>query len=214
MHGLAGCTRGAPAQARFDWSCVVRLSGFSGGFGDRSSLLVDGHIHYHVLPMFFDELLALARSTRLRHSSASRALVLATVRNLSQVSCLNVTKCVVLRAFCRVGAGASRAWSDDAEAFIGVLGTWRMTLEYVSAALNRLQTVGSRAPLRFLFHPGRARRERSLAWDHRPELQEFYLLENGIVKAELLRSSDFGHLLSAYRARAAIRPAHSAEVAR
>jgi predicted glycoside hydrolase/deacetylase ChbG (UPF0249 family) len=216
MHGLRGA-RAARLRSQIRLELRRQIERFLGAFGDRSSLLVDGHIHYHVLPMFFDELLALCADYPIAAIRLPRErLSWPTVRNLSQVSALNVTKCVVLRAFCRRGEQALRDRGvTTAEAFIGVLGTGAMTLEYVSAALNRLQTVGVTGTVEILFHPGRARADEASQWDHRPELQEFYRSEKRDREGELLRSSDFGHLLSAYRAPGSdFRPAHSAEVAR
>ena len=216
MHGLRGA-HAARLRSQIRLELRRQIERFLAAFGDRGPLLVDGHIHYHVLPMFFDELLALCADYPIAAIRLPRErLSWPAVRNVSQVSMLNMTKCVVLRAFCRRGEQALRARGvATTDGFIGVLGTGAVTLEYVSAALNRLRTLGVSGTVEILFHPGRARADEASQWDHRPELQEFYLSENRDREAELLRSSDFGHLLSAYRAPGSdFRSARSAEVAR
>src|SRR4029434_9272879 len=114
---------------------------------------------------------------------------------------LNLTKCAVLRVLCRRAERVLHARGvATADAFIGLLGTGAMTLEYVSAALNHLRTIGTSGTVEILFHPGRARIDEASLWNGRPALQDFYLSEDRDREAELLRSTDLGQLLSAYRA--------------
>jgi predicted glycoside hydrolase/deacetylase ChbG (UPF0249 family) len=217
------CISGLPAARAARLRGQIRLElrrqieRFLDAFGDRGPLLVDGHIHYHVLPIFLDELLALCAEYPIAGIRLPRErFCWPAVRNAPQVSMLNMTKCVVLRALCRRADRALRARGvATTDAFIGLLGTGAMTLEYVSAALNRLRASGTSGTVEILFHPGRARADEASLWNGRPALQEFYLSENRDREAELLCSSDLGQLLSAYRSVGSdLGSARRAEVAR
>jgi predicted glycoside hydrolase/deacetylase ChbG (UPF0249 family) len=216
ISGLPGA-RAARLRGQIRLELSRQIERFLDAFGDRGPLLVDGHVHYHVLPMFLDELLALCEEYPIAGIRLPRErLCWPAVRNAPQVSLPNMTKCLVLAALCRRADRALRARGvATADAFIGVLGTGAMTLEYVSAALNRLRAIGTSGTVEILFHPGRARADEASLWNDRPALQEFYLSENRDREAELLCSTDFGQLLSAYRAAGSdLGSARRAEVAR
>jgi predicted glycoside hydrolase/deacetylase ChbG (UPF0249 family) len=221
-RGFAGlCLRGLPGMRTARLRGQIRLElrrqieRFLEVFGNRAPLLVDGHRHFHVLPMFFDELLALCAEYPIAGIRLPRErFCWSAVRNAPQVSMLNLTKCAVLRALCQRSNRALRARgvaTDDA--FIGVIATGAMTLEYVTAALNHLRAAGTSGTVEVLFHPGRARADEASLWNGRPALQEFYLSEERDREADLLRGADLGQLLSAYRA-ADVGSARRAQVAR
>ena len=221
IRGLGGA-RGTRLRGQVRLELRRQIERFLEAFGDRGPLLIDGHVHYHVLPIFLHELLALCAEypiagIRLPCERVSwPALRHTSMRNAPHVSMLNMTKCAVLRALSRRAEPAFRARGvATTDAFIGILGTGVMTLEYVRAALNRLRATGVSGNVEILFHPGRARPEEAALWDGRPDLQEFYLSENRDREAELLRSSELGELLSPYRAAGGTLPSvQSAEAAR
>jgi predicted glycoside hydrolase/deacetylase ChbG (UPF0249 family) len=216
IGGLPGA-RAARMRGQIRRELRRQIERFLGAFGDRGPIYVDGHVHYHVLPMFLDELLALCADYPIAGIRLPRERFFwPAVRNAPQVSILNMTKCAVLRAFCRRAAGGLRAHGvTTADAFIGVLSSGAMTLEYVSAALDRLRATGTSGTVEILFHPGRARVEEASLWNGRRALKQFYLSENRDREAELLCSPDLGRLLSAYRvADGDLGRARRAEVAR
>ena len=201
IYGLRG-PRVARLRGQIRLELRRQIERFLDAFGNRGPLLVDGHVHYHVLPMFLDELLALCADYPIAGIRLPRErFSWPAVRNAPQVSVLNMTKCVVLSAICRRADRALRARGlASADAFIGLLGTGAMTLEYVSAALNHLRATGTSGTVEILFHPGRARGDEAWLWNGRPALQEFYLSENRDREAEILCSTELGQLLSAYPA--------------
>jgi len=216
LRGLSG----APAvrlrgQIRRELRRQIEL--FLDAFGDRGPLLVDGHIHFHVLPVFFDELLALCAEYPIAGIRLPRErLCWPAVRNARRVSMLNLAKCAVLRALCRRADRSLRAHGvTTTDAFIGVIGTGAMTLEYVNAALNHLHATGTSGTVEILFHPGRAPAAEASLWSGRPALQQFYLSEERDREAELLRSPDLGLLIGAHPAAGSdFRQARSAGFAR
>ena len=216
LRGLSG-VRAVRLRGQIRLELRRQIERFLGAFGDRKHFLVDGHIHFHVLPMFFDELLALCAEYPIAGIRLPRErFCWPAVRNAPQVRMLNLTKCAVLHALCRRADRALHARGvSTADAFIGVIGTGGMTLEYVSAALNHLHAIGTSGTVEILFHPGRARADEASLWSDRPALQEFYFSEERDREAELLRSTDLGRLLGAYRAAGNdLRRARSAEFAR
>jgi predicted glycoside hydrolase/deacetylase ChbG (UPF0249 family) len=216
LRGLSGA-HAARLRVQIRGELRRQIERFLAAFGDRAPLLVDGHIHFHVLPMFFDELLELCAEYPIAGIRLPRErFCWPAVRSAPRVSMLNLTKCAVLRALCRRADRALRARGvTTTDAFIGVIGTGAMTLEYVSAALNHLHATGTSGTVEILFHPGRARADEASLWNSRPALQEFYLSEEREREAELLRSTDLGRLLGTYRAAGSdLHPARSAGFAR
>lgn len=179
-----------------------QIERFMQAFGDRGPLSVDGHVHYHVLPLVLDELLALGadyplRAIRLPHEPLYWPLVSGAPRP----RLANMTKNLVLRSLSRRARPAIHAQSvTTTAAFVGVLGSGSMSLAHVRAALERLRRTGAAGEIEILFHPGRARVDEASLWDDRPELRSFYLSTSRDREAELLRSPALGDLLRAYGA--------------
>lgn len=201
LDGLPG-SRAGRLRRQIRLELRSQIERFVDAFGDRGPMWVDGHVHYHVVPLLLDELLALCEEYAIAGIRLPRErLFWPAMRSAPQVSIRNLTKCVVLRALCRRADPAFRARGiTTADAFIGVLGTGAMTLDYVRAALNRLRASGVSGTVEILFHPGRARAEEASLWAHRPALREFYLSDDRAREADLLCSADLGRLLSTYHA--------------
>ena len=170
--GARTCGRAAPRACalNFGWSCDGRSSGSCEAFADRGPLSVDGHVHYHVLPLVFDELLALCAEYPIEAIRLPREpLYWPLTPGAPRPAMVNVVKNVVLRALCRRAGPALEARSlKTTEAFVGVLGTGAMTLAHVRAALDHLRRAGTSGTVEILFHPGRARPGRGVALERSP----------------------------------------------
>jgi predicted glycoside hydrolase/deacetylase ChbG (UPF0249 family) len=198
-HGLVGAhaTR-LRAQVRLELRRQIER--FLELFADRGPLSVDGHVHYHVIPLVFDELLRLSAEYPIDAIRLPREpLYWPFTRGAPRPPLVNVAKNLVLRALCRRAGPALRAQSvKTTEAFVGVLGTGAMTLACVRAALDHLRRAGTSGSIEILFHPGRGRPDEASLWADRPELRAFYLSANRDREAELLCSAALGQLVRAY----------------
>lgn len=198
-HGSAGAAaKRLRAQVRLELRRQIER--FLEAFGDRGPLAVDGHVHYHVLPPVFDELLALCAEYPLGAIRLPREpLYWPLTWGAPRPPMVNVAKSLVLRALCRRAGPALRAHSvKTTEAFVGVLGTGEMNLAHVRAALDHLRRAGTSGTVEILFHPGRALPSEASLWSDRPELRAFYLSANRDREAELLCSAALGQLLRDY----------------
>jgi len=200
-RGFAGRSA-ARLRAQLRAEIRRQIERFLTTFADRGPLSVDGHVHYHLLPAVFDELLSLCSeypidTIRLPRESLYWPLVAGAPRPAP----VNVTKNIVLRLLSHRAAPAltSRSLKTTA-AFIGVLGTGAMSLAHVRAALDHLRRSRTTGTVEILFHPGRARRDEASLWSDRPDLQAFYLSDNREREAELLCSPLLGELLRTYGA--------------
>lgn len=200
-HGLA---RGGGVRLRAQLRLEMRrqIERFLEAFADRGALSVDGHVHYHVLPVVFDELLELCSEYPIEAIRVPRErLYWPLAPGAPRPAVVNVVKNVVLRAFCyRVGRALEERSLKTTEAFVGVLGTGAMTLPHVRAALDHLHRTGTGGTVEILFHPGRARPDEASLWNDRPQLRTFYLSPNRDREAELLCSAALGDVLRAYSA--------------
>jgi chitin disaccharide deacetylase len=199
--GLAG--PGAPRlRAQLRLEIRRQIERFLEAFGDRGPLSVDGHVHYHVLPPVFDELIGLSADYPLAAIRLPREpLYWPLSRGAPRPPVLNVAKNLVLRALCHRARPALHAQSvKAAEAFVGVLGTGAMSLEHVRAALEYLRRAGITGSIELLFHPGRCSPDEASLWSDRPELRSFYASADRDREADLLRSAAFGELVRAYGA--------------
>ena len=216
-RGLAA-GRAARLRAQLRLEMRRQIEKFLEAFGDRRPLSIDGHVHYHVLPLVFQELMTLHAEYPIEAIRLPRErLYWPLTRGAPRPAMVNVAKNIVLRALCRRAAATLEAESvKTPNAFIGVLGSGAMTLAHVRAALDHLRRAGMCGTVEILFHPGRARSDEASLWNDRPELEAFYLSSNRDREAELLCSAALGSLLRAHGGTAddAHGSATAAEVAR
>ena len=193
-----GATRRLRAQVRLELR--QQIERFLDAFGDRGALLVDGHVHYHMLPLVFDELLALSAEYAIDAIRLPRELLYwPAERHAPRPPLINVVKNVVLRSLSsRAESALAPKAVQTTDAFIGVLATGAMTLEHVIAALNHLRSKGTCGTVEILFHPGRARPEEAALWADRPQLRAFYLSPSRDREAELLCSDALLSVLRQY----------------
>jgi predicted glycoside hydrolase/deacetylase ChbG (UPF0249 family) len=199
LRGLTGM--GAP-RLREQMRQEIRrqVERFLDVFADRGPVGVDGHVHYHMLPLVFDELMDLSSEYAVDAIRLPREpFYWPLTRGAPRPPLVNVAKNVTLRLLSRRAAPALEARSmKTTDAFIGVLATGGMTLSHVRSALDCLQRGGARGTVEILFHPGRARPDEALLWSDRPELAAFYLSSSRDREAELLCSQALGDVLTTY----------------
>ncbi len=200
-HGLAADSA-ARLRAQLRMEMQRQIERFLTSFSDRGPLSVDGHVHYHLLPPVFGELLSLCDAYPIDTIRLPREpLYWPLVAGAPRPAMANVAKNVVLRLLSHRATPALESRSlKTTEAFIGVLGTGAMSLAHVRAALDHLRRSRTTGSVEILFHPGRAPHDEASLWSDRPELQAFYLSENRDREAELLCSPVLDQLLRTYGA--------------
>jgi chitin disaccharide deacetylase len=198
-EGFAGASA-ARLRAQLRLELRRQIERFLEAFGDRGSLSIDGHLHYHVIPAVFKELLPLCDEYPIAAIRLPREpLYWPFTSTAPRPPVVNVVKNVVLKALCRRAESGLHARSvETTAAFIGVLATGAMTLAHVRAALDYLSRIGTSGSVEILFHPGRARPDEASLWRDRPELQKFYFSANRDREAELLCSTGLRELLRSY----------------
>ena len=199
LWARSGGANAAPLRAQLRLEMRRQLAKFVEAFGDRRPLAIDGHVHYHVLPVVFQALMELRGEFPIAAVRLPREpLYWPRIRGAPRPAMANLVKNVVLRALCNRAEGALDAGcGTTADAFVGVLGSGAMTLAHVRAALEYLRASGTRGSVEILFHPGRARADESALWSDRPELRAYYLSPDRDREAELLRSPALARLLRA-----------------
>jgi predicted glycoside hydrolase/deacetylase ChbG (UPF0249 family) len=200
-RGLAG-KRAARLHAQLRVEMQRQIERFLTSFADRGPLSLDGHVHYHLLPPVFGELLSLCQEYPIDTIRLPREpLYWPLAAGAPRPAMVNVAKNVVLRLLSHRATPALDSQSlKTTEAFIGVLGTGAMSLAHVRAALDHLRRAHTTGTVEILFHPGRARHDEASLWNDRPELRTFYLSENRDREAEVLCSPALGELLRTYGA--------------
>lgn len=203
VRGLAGADA-ARLRRQLRLEMRRQIERFLQAFGDRGPLLVDGHVHYHVLPPVFRELMDLCAEYPIAAIRLPREpLYWPFTPGAPRPAMVSVAKNVVLRLLCHRAGPAIQARSlKTTETFVGVLGRRMMTLANVRAALEHLRRTGEVGTVEILFHPGRARQDEASLWSDRPELRDLYLSADRDREAELLCSPALGQLLREYGAAA------------
>lgn len=202
LWAAATGARGSRLRAQIRLELRRQIERFQEAFGDRGRLVVDSHVHYHLLPPVFDELLMLCAEYPIGTIRLpSEPLYWPLTPGAPQPPLVNVVKNLLLRALSGRARPVLRARSiETTEAFVGVLGTGMMTLAHVRAALEHLRRRGVAGDVEILFHPGRARAEEESLWSDRPELRGVYLSADRDREAAVVCSREFGELLRAYGA--------------
>ena len=197
-RGLAGRGR-SRLRRQLRLELRRQIERFQQAFAKDGPLAVDGHVHYHMIPPVFSELLDLCAEYPIRMIRLPRELLYWPLTRTPHPPAVNLVKNVLLRALCRRALTVLRERSvDTTAAFVGVLATGDMTLEHVRAALEYLRRSGIFGTVEILFHPGRARPDEAWLWAGRPDLAAFYLSPNRDREAELLRSDALSELLRDY----------------
>lgn len=139
---------------------------------DTAPLRLDGHAHYHMIPVVFDALMEVIREEKLpvsyiRIPKEYPSLYLRNWRNLKDISCVNLVKVLVLNLLSR---RAERKHGEmlkglEKRLFLGVFLSGRMHHENVSAvlpdAVALAETLG--CDLELLAHPGGVYEEADIA---------------------------------------------------
>ena len=196
MTGLRGSTA-VRLRRQLRLELGRQLERFLDGLPDRGAIAVDGHVHYHVIPVVFDVLMELCAQYPIRSVRLPREPLYWPRRRAPRPPFVNVAKNIVLSALSgRAAPVLTQRQLASADAFIGVLGTGAMTLEHVQGGLDHLQSLGFSGTVEILFHPGRARADEEALWADRPELLRFYRSAHRDREAELLCSEALGQLLA------------------
>ena len=179
-----------------------QIARFWDAFADRGPIAIDGHVHYHVIPLVLAQVLALCSEYPVGAVRLPREpLYWPLTSGSPRPPLVNVTKNLVLRQLCHWAAPVVRARSlQTTAACVGVLASGRMTVADIRAALDHLRRRRTRGTVEIIFHPGRARPEEARLWSGRPELAEVYLSPARDRESEVLRSEELGELLRRYPA--------------
>ena len=205
-HGLAG---GAASRLRAQLRLELRrqIERFQTALVGDGPLAVDGHVHYHVIPPVFAELLRLSEEYPIRMIRLPREPLYWPPMRSPRPRAVNYVKNAVLRVLCSRAATVLRERSlETTAAFVGVLATGAMTLEHVRTSLAHLRERGAHGTVEILFHPGRARPDEAWLWRNRPELAAFYLSPDRDREAELLCSEALADLLRVHQTSAEAGP--------
>lgn len=177
-----------------------QLERFGDAFGRAGSVSVDSHLHYHVIPGVFNELLPLCGEFSVHSVRLPRErLYWPSTTGAPRPRVVNVAKNLTLQMLSRRAARLVEEHAlQTTDAFVGVLATGEMTLAHVRAALDCLRRRQTPATVEILFHPGRARPEETYLWSDRPHLAEVYRSPARDREAQVLCSAELGHLLQEY----------------
>jgi len=165
---------------------------------------VDGHQHYHMIPIVLEALLELherwqfhyVRVTEEPHffvTELRRAVPNYLGPNIAKHALLHVLASAARRQLERRGIAHCRR-------FVGLIFSGNMTIEPVRAALGHLRGLerrgGEEELVEFLLHPGRASQDEEPRWRRRPELGAYYLSPWRDVERATLCSGEFQALVS------------------
>lgn len=169
---------------------------------------VDGHQHYHMIPIVLDALLDLHEQWNFSYvRTTEEPLYLARPLGLGVPNFFssNLAKLGILRV---LGRQARRRLDGlgipHPRWFVGLLFSGRMTVESVRAALAHLHA-GRPAwdsrdgqTVEILLHPGRAAESEAARWSHRPDLADYYRSPWRDRERSTLCSKEFAAALEPY----------------
>ena len=170
---------------------------------------VDGHQHYHMIPIVLEALLELHERwnfSYMRTLEEPLFLVPHWRRALPNYLGANLAKHAILRPLARM-ARRQLTWHaiPHCRWFVGLLFSGNMTIEPVTAAIEYLVRHDPRGGksgdvVEFLLHPGRASSEEAVRWQRRPELARYYLSPWRDTERATLCSPEFRATLTPYLA--------------
>ncbi len=210
LLGLSLRLRGAEReklrlQIRTELDAQIRRVADAAGPGWRPR--IDGHQHYHMIPIVFEALLELHERwnfSYMRTLEEPLFVVPQLRRALPNYLGANLAKHAVLRPLARrAKRELLRRGIPHCCWFVGLLFSGNMTIEPVRAAIAHLarRDRGERQRgdvVEFLLHPGRAADHEAARWDGRAELRDYYLSPWRDAERATLCSAEFRAALSPY----------------
>ncbi|MBI5505722.1 MAG: ChbG/HpnK family deacetylase [Deltaproteobacteria bacterium] len=169
-------------QIRTELDAQLRRVADAAGPGWRPR--VDGHQHYHMIPIVLEALLELHERWDFSYVRALEEplfMVPTLRRALPNYLGPNLAKHAILRPLARrARRELARRAIPHCRWFVGLLFSGNMTIEPVRAALAHLARRDGGAArsgdlVEFLLHPGRAADHEAARWGERAELREYYL---------------------------------------
>jgi len=168
---------------------------------------IDGHQHYHMIPLVLEALLELHERWQFSYVRTTEEPLFVTqppTMSLPSYFGPNIAKLAILRV---LGANARRELDargiPHCRWFVGLLFSGRMTIEPVRAALATLErklASGSDGNdlVEVLLHPGRATDQDAVQWMHRPQARSFYVSPWRDRERETLCSAELRAVLKPY----------------
>lgn len=165
---------------------------------------VDGHQHYHMIPIVLDAVLELHRTWNFSYVRAtSEPFFIASSGWRSVTNYLGPN--VIKHSLLRVLSDAARKRLARLEIahprwFVGLLFSGQMTIEPVRAALARVlsRATDEETTVEILLHPGRALPHEVARWKERRELEEYYTSPGRDLEYTTLTSREFAAAVSPY----------------
>ena len=190
----------------------AQISRVAAAAGPQWKPRVDGHQHYHMIPIVLEALLELHERwgfTYVRTLEEPLFLVRELRRALPNYAGPNLAKYAILRLLARKARPEfARRGIPHCRWFVGLLFSGNMTIEPVRAAMAHLNRDGrGRGELvEFLLHPGRATDAEAGKWAGRKDLSDYYLSPWRDTERATLCSPEFRRIMSPYFERSSAAP--------
>jgi predicted glycoside hydrolase/deacetylase ChbG (UPF0249 family) len=209
--GLLRLSLSLRGAARKDFARALRteldaqIARVAAAAGDGWRPRIDGHQHYHMIPIVRDVILELHERwdfSYIRCLEEPLFLVPEPGRALPNYLGSNLAKHAILKPLARAASKAFRARGiAHCRWFVGLLFSGNMTVEPVRAALRHLERrTRDDDIVEFLLHPGRATEEEASLWERRGELREYYCSPWRDREYETLCAAEFRDLLAPHLA--------------
>jgi len=135
-------------------------------------LRIDGHAHYHMIPIIFDTLIEVLREENMeveyiRIPCENLKLYLHNYKNLDKISCVNIVKVITLNILAARNLWKHRKYLSSMrnQLFIGVMFSGNMNLKNVQMLLSDAIKISSKGKygIEILAHPGGVYKETDIA---------------------------------------------------
>ncbi len=197
--------RGSPALRRQLYAQVKRELGeqirlVRGRLGKDHPVLVDSHLHFHMIPFVFRALMELHEEHGFAYVRLPREPRYFGVRELGMLgtrAASGVLKHGLLRGLSRwVRPQLRRRGIASCDRFLGVLFSGRMTVDAMKSVVRALRG-SEREVVEVVFHPGGGKPGEEHVWERQPELLVAYFSPWREREREALLAPGFRELLPA-----------------
>ncbi len=195
----------APAKTRklirthYKTEIMAQIRRFRHAFGTTRPLLIDSHMHFHMIPLLFDILLELSAIEDIRFIRKPYELRYLNRSNLRNYLSANIVKNLLLNTLSRFQFPAAHQRQIASNAFfVGVLSTGRTSYSDVEAALEAIIAQNPTGTIDILLHPGGVSHTSQVVWTHKPEFRAYYASAGRAQEYQLARSSQLTHCIQKY----------------
>lgn len=186
-------------RSHYKAEIVAQIRRFRQAFGASRPLLIDSHMHFHMIPLIFGILMEISTVEDIRFIRKPYELRYLHRANLRNYLSANIVKNLLLNTLSRFQFPAAHQRQIDSNSFfVGVLSTGRTSYSDITTALEAITAQSPSGTIDILLHPGGVSHASHVVWTRKSEFHAYYASPGRIQEYDLARSNELKQCIKKY----------------